>query len=227
MNAEGYLRDGPAAVDGGRTAGAARFRVVRRLACIAVIAVAALAVVGCSQSIYVRGVREPGVGRIGTITPIYVELDEDPENADRDRAAAAKIERILTAKGFAIVPESEAAARLIFQYEMEDLLQRKYFQPIPGGTSGMKTVPAEGPFVHRLSVSVIRSKTDPATESPATDVLWVGGAVLNATSIRSPEVIDILIVTLFDQFPEDTGKTLRVPIKFRDPRAEDLRNDSD
>ena len=200
---------------------------MRRLARMGVIAVAALAVVGCSQNIYVRGVREPGAGRIGTITPIFVELDKNPEDADRDRAAAAKIEQVLTAKGFAIVPESEAAASLFFEYEMEDLVQRKYFQPIPGDSSGMKTVPAEGPFVHRLSVSVIRAKTNPTTDPPSTDVLWVGGAVLNATSIRSPEVIDILIVALFDHFPEDTGRTLRVPIHFRDPRAEDLRTDSD
>lgn len=227
MNAEGHLRDGPTAVDGGRTAGAARFRVVRRLAWIGVIAVAALGVVGCSQNIYVRGVREPGVGRIGTITPIFVELAKDSENEDRDRAAAAKIEQVLTAKGFAVVPESEAAASLFFEYEMEDLVQRKYFQPIPGDSSGMKTVPAEGPFVHRLSVSVIRAKTNPTTDPTSTDVLWVGGAVLNATSIRSLEVIDILIVALFDHFPEDTGRTLRVPIHFRDPRAEDLRTDSD
>ena len=158
---------------------------------------------------------------------IYVELNKDPEDADRDRAAAAKIERVLTAKGFAIVPESEAAASLFFKYEMEDLVQRKYFQPILGDSSGMKTVPAEGPFVHRLSVSVIRAETNPTTDPPSTDVLWVGGAVLNATSIRSPEVIDILIVALFDHFPEDTGRTLRVPIHFRDPRAEDLRSDSD
>ena len=227
MNAEGHLRDGPTAIDGGRTAGAARFRAMRRLARVGVIAVAALALVGCSQNIYVRGVREPGVGRIGTITPIFVELDKDPEDADRVRAAAAKIEQVLTAKGFAIVPESEAAASLFFEYEMEDLVQRKYFQPIPGDSSGMRTVPAEGPFVHRLSVSVIRAKTNPTTDPLSTDVLWVGGAVLNATSIRSPEVIDILIVALFDHFPEDTGRTLRVPIHFRDPRAEDLRSDSD
>jgi hypothetical protein len=200
---------------------------MRRIARIGVIAVTVLAVVGCSQNIYVRGVREPGVGRIGTITPIYVELDEDPEDAERDRAAAAKIERVLTAKGFAIVPESEAAATLFFDYEIEDLVQRKYFQPSPGDSSGIKTVPAEGPFVHRLSVSVIRAKTNPTTNPPSTDVLWVGGAVLNATSIRSPEVIDILIVALFDHFPEDTGETLRVPIHFRDSRAEDLRTNSD
>jgi hypothetical protein len=194
---------------------------------IAVIVIAAVGVAGCSQNIYVRGVREPGAGRIGTITPLYVELEKGSDDPDRDRELAAKLERVLMDKGFAIVPKSEAAAYLYFEYDIEDLVQRKYLQAIPGSTSGMKTVPAEGPFVHRLSVSVVRAKSNPTPDPPSTDVLWVGGAVLNATSIRSPDVVDVLIVALFDYFPDDTGKTLRVRIEMGDSRAEDLRRDPD
>ncbi|MBW1884692.1 MAG: hypothetical protein JRJ58_14270 [Deltaproteobacteria bacterium] len=191
------------------------------------IAIGALVVAGCSQKIHVLGVRDPGVGRIEATTTLYVELDQASEDADRDLALAAKIERVLTDKGFAIVPESEAVAHLFFDYEMRDLVQRMYLQPISGSTSGMKTVPSEGPFVHRLSVSVVSAETHPTTEPASADVLWVGGAVLNATSLRSPEVVDILIVALFDHFPEDTGRTVRVTIHLGDSRAETLRSDSD
>lgn len=193
----------------------------------ATCAVVVLMMVACSHNLYVRGAREPDVGRIGTMTPLYVELEKGSDDPDRDRALAVKIERVLEEKGFTVVPESEAVAHLYFAYEIEDLVQRKYLQPIPGSASGMKTVPAEGPFVHRLSVSVVRAKPNPAPGDSPTEVLWVGGAVLNATSIRTPEVVDILIVALFDHFPEDTGKTLRVSLKLSDSRAENLRRDAD
>jgi hypothetical protein len=221
VNPEGYLRDRS------RAAGSNHCPTAGWLVCAAALAVGALVLAGCSQNLYVRGVREPGVGKIGTMTPLYVELEKGTDDPKRDRALAGKIERVLGEKGYTVVPEADAVAHLYFQYEIEDLVGRKYLQPIPGSSSGMKTVPAEGPFVHRLSVSVVHASPDPATENPQGNVLWVGGAVLDATSIRSPEVVDILIVALFEQFPEDTGRTLRVPMRFRDSRAEDLRTEPD
>jgi len=201
--------------------------LVNRQTWLGLIVVGVLAVSGCSQNIYVRGIREAGVNPIEATTPLYVEVEKGLQDADQDPALAPKIERVLTGKGFSIVPESEAAALLFFQYELEDLVQRKYLRPTSGAGSGMRTVASEGPFVHRLSVSVVRATANPASETSSMDVLWVGGAVLNATSLRTPEVADILIVALFDHFADDTGKTLRVPIRLDDSRAEDLRAAAD
>ena len=194
---------------------------------IGLIAVGVLAASGCSQNIYVRGIQEAGVNPIEATTPLYVEVEKGPQGDDPDPALALKIERVLTDMGFSIVPESEADALLFFQYELEDMVQRKYLRPTPGPGSGMQTVASEGPFVHRLSVSVVEATANPKSDESSTDVLWVGGAVLNATSHRTPEVADILIVALFDHFPDDTGKTLRVPIRLDDSRAENLRAAAD
>jgi hypothetical protein len=178
---------------------------------------------GCSYKIYVRGVHDRDAGLLEPDTGLHIQVNTTGDDGNSNVVLAAKIQTVLEAKGFRVVPEAEAVAYLFFEYDMEDLVKRKYLHPSPGVSSGLSTHASEGPFVHTLSVSVVNAGSYMAEGKTHADVLWAGGAVLDTTSLRSPKVIDMLVVTLFDHFPDDTQQTLKLGMNLNDSRAKSLR----
>ena len=198
-------------------------RIHRLLAACGALGLAAVAS-GCAYTVWVRGVREPGMQLdLKPGVPIAVALyPEAPPGADR--GLAAKIERMLDQRGYRVVPESEAAMVLFFEYKAEDMLARKYFAPTPGPSGGMVTTASEGPFNHTLTLSLVDAQSYRDTTRKTADILWAGGAVLNAAPVGSPKFVDLLLVAAFDHFGEDTGTTLKTGMTFNDRRARQLRS---
>ena len=193
----------------------------RKILVTAIVAALALGS-GCSYKIYVRGVHDLEAGRIEPDMGLHIQVNATSGDKEAHDALAAKIKTVLENKGYNVVPEAQAVAYLFFEYDMEDLVKRKYLHPSPGISSGMSTYAGEGPFVHTLSVSVVNAGSYMTEGKAQADVLWAGGAVLDTTSLRSPRVVDMLVVVLFDHFPDDTQQTLRVGMNLNDPRAKRL-----
>jgi hypothetical protein len=195
-------------------------RVHRLLAASGALGLAAVAT-GCAYSVWVRGVREPG--QVDLTPPLAIAVARDPQAApDADRGLAVKVERLLDQRGYRVVPQSEAAMVLFFDYEIKDMLARKYLMPVSGTSGGLITTASEGPFNHTLSLSLVDGKSYRDDISKA-DFLWSGGAVFNAAPVASPRIVDLLLVAAFDHFGKDTGTSLKTRIGLNDRRARRLR----
>jgi hypothetical protein len=196
----------------------------RLLAVCGALGLAAVAS-GCAYTVWVRGVREPGM-ELDLEPGLPIAVARNPQAPPgADRGLSAKIERMLDERGYRVVPEGEAAVMLFFDYEIEDMLERKYLMPIPGPSSGLMTTRSEGPFIHTLTLSLVDAESYRDEARKAADILWAGGAVLDAAPVGSPKIVDLLLVAAFDHLGEDTGKTLKTGMALNDHRARQLRSE--
>jgi hypothetical protein len=199
-------------------------RVHRLLAVCGALGLAAVAS-GCAYTVWVRGVREKGM-QLDLERGLPIAVARHPQAPPgADRGLAAKIERILGQRGYRVVPESEAAMVLFFDYEIKDMLARKYLMPISGPSGGVMTTASEGPFIHTLTLSLVDAGSYRDETRKTADVLWAGGAVLNSAPVDSPKFDDLLLVAAFDHFGEDTGTTLKTGMTLNDRRARQLRSE--
>jgi hypothetical protein len=199
-------------------------RIHRLLAVCGALGLAAVAS-GCAYTVWVRGVREPGM-QLDLEPGLPIAVARNPQAAPgADRGLAAKIERMLDQRGYRVVPESEAAMVLFFDYEIEDMLARKYLMPISGPSGGIRTTLSEGPFNHTLTLSLVDAESYRDETRKTADIPWAGGAVLNAAPVGTPKIVDLLLVAVFDHFGEDTGTTLKTGMTFNDRRARQLRSE--
>ena len=199
-------------------------RIHRLLAVVGALGLAAVAS-GCAYTVWVRGVREAGM-QFDLKPGLPIAVAAKPQAApDADRGLAAKIERILDQRGYRVVPESEATMVLFFDYEIKDMLARKYLMPISGTSGGVTTTASAGPFIHTLTLSLVDAESYRDETRKTADMLWSGGAVVNPAPVASPKIVDLLLVAAFDHFGEDTGKTLKTGMGLNDRRARQLRSE--
>ena len=198
-------------------------RMNRLLAACGALGLAAVAS-GCAYTVWVRGVRESGT-KLDLERGLPIAVARYPEAASgADHGVAAKIERMLDQRGYRVVPESDAAMVLLFDYEIEDMVARKYFMPTSGPSGGITTTASEGPFIHTLTLSLVDAEAYHDESTNTADILWTGGAVLNAAPVDSPKIVDVLLVAAFDHFGEDTGTTLKTGMSSNDRRVRQLRS---
>jgi hypothetical protein len=193
----------------------------RNLPVTAVILILVLTATGCGYKIFVKTVvsaeaqapLEPGAA-------IHIEPSAGLDGWG-EVSTAHKIRRLLGDHGYGVAESSEADFLLFYDYSKESMLGKKQVEPLSGGASGVHSVRKEGPYLHRLTISVVSA--EPYRTRKESEVVWAGGAVTELTSLHSPKTLDMLLVAVFDLFSQDTGETLDLRMNLNNPRASDLR----
>jgi len=193
----------------------------RNLPVTAVILLVVLSATGCGYKIFVKTVVSPEA-------PVSLERGaaihiQDSAGLDGwgEVSTPSKIERLLVDHGYGIAESSEADFLLFYDYSKEAMLGKKQVEPLSGGASGVHSVRKEGPYLHRLTISVVVA--EPYLSRHESEVVWAGGAVTELTSLHSPKTLDMLLVAIFDRFSKDTGETLDLRMGLNSPSAADLR----
>lgn len=192
-----------------------------RLLVIAALA-SALTATGCSVPVFVVGQRGPGHPEgppaAATVCVKAVAVHSDEPGID---AIARKLSRMLAERGYRLVPEADAQLILNFDYDVESLVARVHLRPISAAASGITTTRVRGPFNHNLSLWLVDG---PAfRDEGREDVVWLGGAAIAQAPTTSERFLDLLIVQVFRNFPQETDGTKRVKMALSDARARALR----
>jgi hypothetical protein len=193
----------------------------RNLPVTAVILLVVLAATGCGYKIFVKTVVSPEApAPLEPGAAIHIQESAGLEGWG-EVSTAGKIEGLLEEHGYGVTDSSEADFLLFYDYSKDAMLGKKQVEPLSGGASGVHSVRKEGPYLHRLTISVVSA--EPYLTRKESEVVWAGGAVTELTSLHSPKTLDLLLVAVFDRFSTDTGETLDLRMNLNNPRAARLR----
>ncbi len=199
---------------------------------------------GCaSYTVRVDGFRNPDRPlMISPGTTIHVVEDKEAKNPLLDKEVARKLESMLKLKGYAISQFDSPVYYVLHGYGIGHERTVTRTMPVyqPGGTATVTKTGPKGtsystvqlpgsttyvPYTTSvsdkwLSLKIIDGK-DYRDTGGTTDI-WIGEASVTGEGMDLRDMINYLIVGIFDHFGENTGKRLTVDIKEDDPRVKAL-----
>lgn len=199
---------------------------------------------GCaSYTVKVDGFRNPDKPLIiAQGTTIHVVEDKEAKNPLLDKEIARKIESMLKLKGYAVSQFDSPVYYVLHGYGIgpERTITRTMPVYQPGGTATVTKTGPNGtsystiqlpgsttyvPYTTSvaekwLSLKIIDGK-DYRDSGKTTDI-WIGEASVTGEGMDLRDMINYLVVGIFDHFGENTGKRLAVDIKEDDPRVKAL-----
>lgn len=166
---------------------------------------------------------------------IFVVQSPEADNPLLEREVASKIAKLLKEKGYPLSPAEDADFHLVFRYGIGRGPLHTGFIPRPqdiraydpySKTWYYETVYRYEPYsiqylTRSLSIRVIDAHK--LRESGQTEVVWAGDTVSEGESRDLRSVIDYLLVTTFDYFGKDTGRTVQTTLAPTDLRVIRLR----
>jgi len=199
---------------------------------------------GCaSYTVRVDGFRNPDRPlMISPGTTVHVVEDKEAKNPLLDKEVARKIESMLKLKGFTISQFANPGYYILHGYGRgpERPVTRTMPESPPGGTA---TVTKTGPKGTSYSTVQLPGSTtyDPYTtsvtdkwlslkvidgkdyrDSGTTTDVWIGEASVTGEGMDLRDMINYLVVGIFDHFGENTGRKIPVNIPQDDPRVRAL-----
>jgi hypothetical protein len=207
-----------------------------------------LFLVGCGVTRYVvqaNGYLDPRAP-VSLAPGAAMAVVENPKarNPLLEKEIAAKINRLLAAHGYRVVPYEQADYYLFFLYGIGPPEAAAATGPPVsvglgigvgtwhggGGFIGLGTpypyypyaYPAEPVYGRWLTLKVVEAK--PYRQSGQAPALWVGEARSVGTSSDLREVINALLLAAFQQFGKNTGKAVKVEVGVEDPKYRELQS---
>ncbi len=207
-----------------------------------------LFLVGCGAGRYavqVNGYLDPSVPAAPAPgAALAVVENKEARNPLLEKEIAAKINRLLTARGYRLVPYEQADYYLFFLYGIGPPEAAAATGPPVsvglgigvgtwhggGGFIGLGTpypyypyaYPAEPVYGRWLTLKVVEGK--PYRQSGQARAVWVGEARSAGTSSDLREVINALLLAAFQQFGKNTGKAVEVEVGIADPKYRELQS---
>jgi hypothetical protein len=178
-----------------------------------------------------------------TLTPgasLFVLEDQKAQNPLLEKEVKAKIETLLTKQGYLLVPYDRADYYVLFTYGLGNPQTVSVTAPAWGVGLGFGSGycgpgvgygfywPGWGSFYTEtqalydrwLRVNVVEGKY--YRETGKSRPVWVGEAHSTGSSSDIREVMNPLLIAVFEQFGVNTGKAWPTTIKQNDPRVMDL-----
>jgi hypothetical protein len=199
---------------------------------------------GCaSYTVKVDGFRNPDRPLIvAPGTTVHVVEDKEAKNPLLDKEVARKIESMLKLKGYAISQSDSPVYYLLHGYGIGKERTVTRTMPVyqPGGTATVTKTGPKGtsystvqlpgsttyvPYTTSisdkwLSLKIVDGK-DYRDSGTMTDI-WIGEATITGEGLDLRDMINYLIVGIFDHFGENTGKRIIVDINADDPQVKAL-----
>lgn len=203
-----------------------------------------MAMFGCASTrtyqVQVNGYTESAAPSLAPGASLFVLEDEKAQNPLLEKEVKAKIEKLLTERGYLLVPYDRADYYLSFSYGLGNPQTVSLTAPSWGigwgfGTgyygTGVSTGiywPGWGPFSTKnqalydrwLRLTVAEGKYQRETGKSRT--VWVGEAHSTGASSDLREVLNPLLIAAFEQFGMNTGRAVLANIKQNDPRVRGL-----
>ena len=203
-----------------------------------------MALFGCASTrtyqVQVNGYTESAAPSLAPGASLFVLEDEKAQNPLLEKEVKAKIEKLLTERGYLLVPYDRADYYLSFSYGLGNPQTVSLTAPSWGigwgfGTGyygrGVSTGiywPGWGPFSTKnqalydrwLRLTVAEGKYQRETGKSRT--VWVGEAHSTGASSDLREVLNPLLIAAFEQFGMNTGRAVLANIKQNDPRVRGL-----
>jgi|UniRef100_A0A7V6DQ59 hypothetical protein len=202
------------------------------------------AMFGCAPArvyhVQVNGYTESGGPMLTPGASLFVVDDPKAQNPLLEKEVKAKIEALLSKKGYLLVPYDRADYFVLFTYGLGSPQTMSVTAPTWGVGLGFGSGycgpgvgygvywPGCGPFYTEtralydrwLRVSVVNGNYYRATGKSRP--VWLGEAHSTGTSSDIREVINPLLVAAFEQLGVNTGKACPAAINHNDPRITDL-----
>lgn len=204
--------------------------------------------VGCGAARYavqVNGYLDPGAPAAPAPgAALAVVENKEARNPLLEKEIAAKINRLLAARGYRVVPYEQADYYLFFLYGIGPPEAAAATGPPVsvglgigvgtwhggGGFIALGTpypyypyaYPAEPVYGRWLTLKVVEGK--PYRQSGQARAVWVGEARSAGTSSDLREVINALLLAAFQQFGKNTGKAVKVEVGIADPKYRELQS---
>ena len=211
---------------------------------LALLILLSAALFGCASvrvyQVQVNGYTEGAGPSLIPGASLYVLEDQKAQNPLLEKEVKAKIESLLTKRGYLLVPYDRADYYVLFTYGLGNPQTVSVTAPTWGVGLGFGTGycgpgvgygfywPGCGPYYTEtqalydrwLRVNVVEGKyyRDTGKSRP----VWVGEAHSTGASSDIREVINPLLIAAFEQFGVNTGKAWPTTIKQNDPRVTDL-----
>jgi len=170
--------------------------------------------------------------------------NKEARNPLLEKEIAAKINRLLAARGYRVVPYEQADYYLFFLYGVGPESAAGGGPPVSfglgigggawrggggGGFIGLGApypypyaYPAEPIYGRWLTLKVVEAK--PYRQSGQARTVWVGESRSAGTSSDLREVINALLLAAFQQFGKNTGQAVKVEVGAGDPQFRELQS---
>jgi hypothetical protein len=202
------------------------------------------AIFGCASAriyqVQVNGYTQSAGPSLAPGASLFVLEDQKAQNPLLEKEVKAKIEKLLTKQGYLLVPYDRADYYVLFTYGLGNPQTVSVTAPTwsvgvgfgsgycgPGVGYGVFW-PGCGPYYTEtkalydrwLRVNVVAGKD--YRETGKSHPVWVGEAHSTGASADLREVLNPLLIAVFEQFGVNTGKAWPTTIKQNDPRVTDL-----
>lgn len=202
--------------------------------CLALVILA-----GCAATlpVSVNGYTDPAVAvSIPPGSRFCVAENPQAQNPLLEREIKAKLERLLTRKGYGVVPCEQADFVLLFTYGIGPGASRTLISPEWGfglGAGrywhggyvffwpGFTTYSTAALYERWVLLNVVSGRD--FREQKTTRPLWVGEARSSGTQADLRQAVDPLLVAALEKLGRDTGRAVTVELREDDPRLRDLR----
>jgi hypothetical protein len=209
-----------------------------------------LCLVGCGATRYtvqVNGYLDPSApAALAPGAAMAVVENKEARNPLLEKEIAAKINRLLGAHGYRVVPYEQADYYLFFLYGVGPEAAAAAGPPVSvglgigvgggswrggggGGFIGLGApypyypyaYPAEPVYGRWLTLKVVEAK--PYRQSGQARAVWVGESRSAGTSSDLREVINALLLAAFQQFGKNTGQAVKAEVGVEDPQYRELQ----
>ena len=199
---------------------------------------------GCAATktyqVQVNGYTDPGAPFFAPGAAVCVLEDQKAQNLLLEKEVKAKIEKLLEKNHYSPAPYDQAQYYVSFAYGMGTPQTVSVGGPTwsvgvgfgtgwwgPSAAYGVYW-PGWGPYYTEprplydrwLRLTVVEGKT--YRESGKSQPLWVGEARSTGSSSDLREIMNFLLIAVFEQFGKNTGKAIPTQIKHKDPRILEL-----
>jgi hypothetical protein len=171
--------------------------------------------VGCSVTVYSRGVDGAGSERELMPGAVLAVVPDDPNQGDIE--TVAKIERLLVDDGFTIADVEDADFVVLYNYALSSQVVRRGLEPLSGATSGIRSAERKGPFDHTVNVRVVEA--GPWLESGEIRLVWASAAQVADAPTESTRFLDVALYCAIDDLGETTDDTVSERIRIYDRRV--------
>lgn len=204
-----------------------------------VLGLALASLMGCAATlpVLVNGYTDPAAAvAIPPGARFCVAENPQAQNPLLEREIKAKLERLLTRKGFGVVPCEQADFVMLFTYGIGPGASRTIISPEwsfgvgaghywHGGYvffwPGFATYSTAAIYDRWVLLNVVagRDYREKKTSRP----LWVGEARSSGTTADLRQAVDPLLVAALEKLGQNTGKAVTLELREDDPRLRDLR----
>ncbi|MGQ9688972.1 MAG: DUF4136 domain-containing protein [Desulfobaccales bacterium] len=199
---------------------------------------------GCAATrayqVQVNGYTDPAVPVFAPGAMVCVLEDQKAQNPLLEKEVKAKIEKLLEKNHYSLAPYDQAQYFVSFAYGLGTPQTVSVGAPAwsvgvgfgtgwwgPSAAYGVYW-PGWGPYYTEtrplydrwLRLTVVDGKQH--RDTGKSQALWVGEARSTGSSSDLREVLNFLLIAVFEQFGRNTGKALPATIKQKDPRVLEL-----